>query len=185
MNNEIEFWKDIPGYEGLYQCSSFGNIKRLAGYVKNNKGYRPVKERIIKQKYDKDGYKKVVLYKNGKQKSFYVHRLVILTFKIQVNHKNGIKDDNRLENLELVTPRENIIHSIKTGLKKNFKSGNHDEENNPNCKLKKEEVKEILKAKSNHLSAKDVYANYKDKISFSGFEQIWYGYKWKNLVKKV
>lgn len=178
MNKEI--WKDVPNFEGLYQCSSYGNIKRMPRYVKNNKGKRLLKEQHIKQKTDQDGYKTVILYKEGKQYSLRVHRIIALAFKTQVNHKNGIKADNRLENLELVTPQENIIHAYKTGLKKGV-SAIHIGENNPHSKLTVQEVKMIKKSKQDGKEIKQVYEQYKEKISFKGLEQIWYGYNWKTI----
>ena len=93
------------------------NKIRSNGRKDNRKG------RKLKPASDKDGYLRVVLTNNGKRKSYYVHRLVARTYlknyndKLQVNHKNGIKTDNKIVNLEMVTLQENIKHSIKTGLK--------------------------------------------------------------------
>ena len=81
----------------------------------------------LKPATDKDGYLKIALTNNGKRKCYYVHRLVARMYlkdydeKLQVNHKNGIKTDNRVENLEMVTLQQNIEHSIKTGLKPKLK----------------------------------------------------------------
>ena len=110
-----ESWKDIPGYIGLYQASTFGRIKSLERYVKRGDILICRKERILKQFLSKK-YKKylcVKLYKDGLKKTFTVHRLVWLTFKgeiedgLQINHINENPTDNRLENLNLMTPKEN------------------------------------------------------------------------------
>ena len=93
------------------------NKIRRNGRKDNRKG------RKLKPANDKDGYLRITLTNNGKRKSYCVHRLVVRAFldnysdELQVNHINGIKKDNRIENLEMVTPQENIKHSIETGLK--------------------------------------------------------------------
>jgi len=97
----MESWLPIVGYEGKYEVSDFGNVKN----VKTG--------RILKPSTDKDRYMLVILYNNGIQKSCRVHRLVLQTFLPideikEVNHKNHIKTDNRLENLEWCSRSENV-----------------------------------------------------------------------------
>jgi len=100
-----EIWKDVPGYEGYYQASSLGRIKSL--YQGKN---------TILTFSDVRGYKKLTLIKNTSKQYFRVHRLIGLTFidnplnKEHINHINGIKDDNRVNNLEWCTPKENMEH---------------------------------------------------------------------------
>lgn len=123
MKNEI--WKDIAGYEGYYQVSNFGRVKSLQRTVITGKYSCPVvlKERILTVSKNKHGYGYVMLASNGTSKSFAVHRLVIKSFilnpenKPQVNHIDGIKTHNELENLEWATNSENQLHAHKTGLK--------------------------------------------------------------------
>jgi hypothetical protein len=110
-----EIYKDIIGYEGIYQISNLGNVKRL--YLKNPNGI------ILKQLDNGAGYCQVGLSKNNKLKKHYIHRLVAQYFidnpnnLQQVNHINGIKKDNRIENLEWCTQSHNNNHAIKTGLR--------------------------------------------------------------------
>lgn len=116
----IEIWKDIKGFEGCYQISNLGNVRGLDRIVLNSKNIEiKIKGKVLKQKSDKDGYKLVNLNVTGKGKiTFKIHRLVALHFiendckeKTQVNHKNLIKNDNRVENLEWVTQTENQRHA--------------------------------------------------------------------------
>lgn len=113
-----EIWRNIKGYEGFYQVSNLGRIKSIERHVITKHGKKlPIKEKIIKQRTTNCGYKRVELNKNGKGKSYNVHRLVAQTFlkdfveNLQVNHKNGIKSDNNVFNLEMVTAKENQWHS--------------------------------------------------------------------------
>ena len=125
-----EIWKDIPGYEGLYQVSNFGRIKSIKKIIYGLSAWkdgRKLKERILKYGTGWKYYYTVVLSKNRKVKTYFVHRLVLISFvgysKLQCNHKNGIKTDNRLENLEYCTPSANTKHAHSTGLIKNHCRG--------------------------------------------------------------
>ena len=114
-NKMIEVWKDIEGFEGLYQVSNLGRIK--SAFREGTKGG------IIKQ-FIINRYPKVHLHKDGVSHFIYTHRLVAKAFipnplnKPQVNHKNGNKHDNRAVNLEWATSQENLVHAIETGLRK-------------------------------------------------------------------
>ena len=111
MNKEI--WRDVKGYEGLYQVSDQGRAKSLE---RKDRFGRTVKERILKPAVTQDGYLKVTLWAGGKPKTLRVHRLVCEAFydnpdnKSDVNHINEDKTDNRACNLEWCTRRENNNH---------------------------------------------------------------------------
>lgn len=100
-----EIWLPVEGYEGLYEVSDFGRVRSLYN--------RTCEKRILKTGRDKDGYLMVNLYKNDKQKTFKVHRLVALAFVPNmfgddcVNHINEDKTDNRAENLMWCSRKEN------------------------------------------------------------------------------
>lgn len=130
---EPEIWKPIIGYEGLYEISSYGRLKRLSrcnirirkGY-KNDKMY--YKEIILKNTISKKGYHRNYLYHhdgiNMVRKTIQIHVIVAINFigkkpidKPQINHKNGIKDDNYYKNLEWCDNTENQAHARENGLR--------------------------------------------------------------------
>lgn len=104
LENPIENWKAVKGYENLYEVSDLGRVKSLT-YNK-----------IMKPNFKKRGYTQISLYKDKKVMWVTYHRLVLMNFMENVNnyptinHKNGIRHDNRLENLEWVTDSENNTH---------------------------------------------------------------------------
>lgn len=106
-NNRVEVWKDIKDYEGLYQSSTFGRARSLDTYRKGkNDSLRFCKGKILKPSTNKDGYLQVKLFKNGKKKAYYVHRLVAEAFIPNpdnlpcVNHKDENPQNNSVNNLE-------------------------------------------------------------------------------------
>lgn len=114
----VENWLPVVGYEGIYEVSDQGRVRRIVDCDNGYKTGRALK--IIK---DKAGYLRFCLCRNGTERKFLIHRLVAFAFlgkppvdKQQINHKNGIKMDNRVENLEWVSPGENRRHAYKTGL---------------------------------------------------------------------
>lgn len=117
-----EEWKDIKGYEGIYQISNTGKIKSL-----NYRGNGI--ERMLQPTKNKDGYLQIKLYKNKKYILKTIHKLVAENFidipKLEVNHLNGIRDDNNVNNLEWCTHAENERYSWKTlGKKRESKHKN-------------------------------------------------------------
>lgn len=109
-----EIFKDVPGYLGKYQVSNFGNVKSLERFRNTDRDSSVLKERMFRAGVGANGYRSVVFY-DGLQKRFNVSVLAAMTFLghkpngggIVVDHRNNIKTDDRLENLQLITQREN------------------------------------------------------------------------------
>lgn len=124
-----EIWKDVVGYEGLYEISNMGNIRKLPtititsdGRVQHYKGHN------LNLTKDKDGYYRVWLRKDKQRKAHFIHRLVYEAFigdipqdKV-INHIDCNKNNNHIENLECITQQENVIHGIENGCHKNWRN---------------------------------------------------------------
>lgn len=186
-----EIWKDIPGYEGYYQVSNQGVVKALERTYKQfngltgNYNYRVYPEKVMFVEEDKDGYLKTRLSKDGKQKKFFVHRLVAMTFipnqenKPEVNHKDGIKKNNGSENLEWVTTSENQRHAIANKLYETARG-----EKSGTSKLKESEVREIHKLwKTGEVT--QGYLSEKFDTASSAISRIVNGVRWRHIYNEI
>lgn len=150
-----EIWKDVKGYEGLYQVSNKGTVRSVDKYANIRNGKRLVKGKNLTLSKNKVGYMTVYFSVNGKGKHKKVHRLVCEAFhekpidKNIVNHKDGNKTNNNVDNLEWCTSKENIAHAIKEGLWTNIGETHKDNV------LKEHEVLEI---RNNHNDSYDKLA---------------------------
>lgn len=167
----MEVWKKIIGFEN-YEVSNLGNVK-------NTNFKRTRKEKIMKSTKNSSGYLLLSLFKNGKRNRFQVHYLVAISFinnfenKKCINHINGIKTDNRLENLEWNTHSENTKHAFKIGLmKNNFGESQHL------SKLKENDVLEIRENKD-CLSYRQMANIYK--VSVFSIQSVVNRKTWKHI----
>lgn len=180
-----EIWKDIKGYEGLYRVSNLGRVKSLkkranfySGLYKEIK-QRTYKERIINLRKTNRGYMVVELYKNGIGKRFSIHRLVAENFiknsnnLPQVNHIDGNKENNNINNLEWCTGSQNMKHAVKTGLFKAKKRPVIQCDLNGNYIKKWDTIKDFLIKKNINLKNSAITRCCKGK------QKSAYGYKWK------
>lgn len=176
-----EIWKDIKDYEGLYQVSNQGRIKRLSGKCLAKGGnYRNLTETILtlfpnKTRYN---YLYVNLNNNG-IKQFRVHKLVALAFienpnnYPQINHKDADKNNNSVENLEWCTGQQNIDHA-----KANNLYPERFGEKAPNCKLTQLEVDNIKERLKNKETGRSIAKLYN--ISEGMLSLIKHNKNWKN-----
>lgn len=119
-----EIWKPVVGFEEFYEVSNFGQIRSLPRKCWNGQNYFILKPRILKQGTMDNGYKKVNLYKDKVGYRWLVHRVVAMAFlegdfSLDVNHKDGNKANNHVENLEWATRSENCLHAkrvLKAGI---------------------------------------------------------------------
>lgn len=132
-NIETEEWRDIEGYEGLYQVSNLGRVRSLDKLVRFGSGsVKFMKGRILKPGKRKDGYLQVNLCKDGKHTTFKLQTLVAKTFQdicgeykdgLEIDHRNCVRDDNRATNLRLVTRKENQNNHLTIQHFSNAKKG--------------------------------------------------------------
>lgn len=149
INVNDEIWVDVKGYEGLYKISNFGHIKSVERLILKSNGRHSIfPSKPLKPVTNRLGYKRVVLSNKTGKKTYSIHRIVATAFipnesnKKQVNHINGIKNDNRSENLEWCSPSENMIHAFKSGLATSFLKGLKGQ-THPSSKLKTDQVLKI------------------------------------------
>ena len=158
----IEVWKDIKGYEGKYQVSSFGRVKGLQRKIwqPGKNIYRNKRETILKQSLcgPKRKYYKVNIYNAGQQYTLLVHQLVLETFVgecpegLECCHNNGISTDNRLENLRWDTRSNNYKDKVKHGTAPDLKGEKH-----PRNKYSKESIIKVKKMlKDGGLTHKEI-----------------------------
>ena len=143
MQKKPNSWTYIPGYEGIYQVHPDGSVRSL------DRKYHP--GRILSKCLDSHGYHRVLLYKDKKAKNHLVHRLVALTFLggdglMDVNHKDAVKTNNSLDNLEWCTKQDNMSHAIDNGL---IPSGQ-------NCHKAKLTVEQVRKIRESSLSSRAI-----------------------------
>lgn len=150
----MEIFKDIKGYEGHYKISNKGRVISLSKIRRNGNGFYIQKERMLNPYLNSNGYYRICLSVPIRQYE-YIHKLIALAFipkvkgKNHINHKNCIKIDNRIENLEWCTNSENVKHAHKNGIYKYLKG-----EETSNSKLKNRDIIEIRKAYKKGLGVK-------------------------------
>lgn len=183
----MEQWKPIPGFEGKYEVSNIGNVRSL---TRKQKVYTDFHGHYVRTRQgkmmvcsdDKDGYKRIGLYdENAIRHTYHVHRLMLLAFvgkpekaDMQCNHKDGVKFNNTLDNLEWVTQSQNRQHSYDIGLESQVGS------KNARSKLTEDIV---VEARMRHaIGESDVQSLAKDYgIKYRSMWNVLTGRRWKHV----
>lgn len=174
-----EVWQTIAGCEH-YQVSNLGRVMSLSRFVKRNGFDFRIAGGIVKTRVTEFGYVQVEIKdSDGKRKTWKLHRLLATTFipnpdnKPEVNHRNGIKTDNNLENLEWVTRSENMKHAFATGLKHPTVGSDH--------KLSKMTDEIVMALRTGKVRNIDVSRDYG--VSLGAVKCAKNGKNWKHLPK--
>lgn len=139
----IEEWRPIPGYEGIYDVSNLGRVKRMVEHSRGCRG-RTYAGKILAWLIDDKGYPHVKLWRDRKERRISIHRLVAWAFigpqlpGIVVNHKDGNKGDPRIENIEYMTKSNDILHALAVLGARRARGRDHHR-----AKLTEENVREI------------------------------------------
>jgi hypothetical protein len=179
-----EIWMDISGYEDFYQCSNFGRIKSLGRIILKSNGIKyTAKERILSPGLDSYGYLQVPLTNSNKErKTFLVHRLVCTAFlgasDMDINHKDGVKINNHVSNLQYCTKSENMLHAYKLGLKK-ICTFHGPDRRHPATKFTEENVKSMIEKAHNGTPLKSIAEEFETSSVY--VKRIVQGRNWKYL----
>ena len=178
LNNE---WVDIEGYEGLYQINLKGQVRSLDRVAKSILGNEYIRKgKILKECVSGRGRPVYRLYKDGVGQTVTTHRLLAKAFipneenKPQVNHKDGNKLNNEINNLEWVTNQENMVHAFENNLNSNVG------DKNPRAIIAREDAREIRRLYNLHRNKKALAKKYN--LSIGGIENIIYNRTWKEGV---
>jgi hypothetical protein len=174
MLNTIEEWRRIAGYEAFYEVSNLGRVKRLRSACGTQPG------RILRPQRVTSGYVTARLHKYGRGTAIFIHKLVAEAFLgprpvgYVCNHKSGVKDDNRLANLEWVTPSTNNLHALANGLATPTRGERHGR-----SKLRESQVIEILRLCRAGNRQADVARQFG--VSTTAIYEIVHGMKWAHI----